>query len=723
MVGFLRDSTIEEEDLNQQQPLKLENSDDPLPLDFSFSELDDFSLSFVDSILDFDSLTDWIQENPVLEMDDSKPADTEKVDSVKMDDKGMMDKDGSCGETNFGDGFQKLGDLGSSIEEDIGKVSLDGLVVAESGVMSDQPASVGGNGAKSVEIVGVDENVVKSSETLGIINESGSKNAEIVTIDGDGPKSDETESDGHESGSSEDTDSSSSSASSSSSSSSSEEEDDEDDDDEEEGEGTEEQKKEGEIDMEEGEIRDSEVVAWSEDEDDEEDGSVTKGPIRSKNELEVLPPVPPVKVTLQPHHQILPVGVILSIVGTQVIVEGVEKHNPLNEGSILWITESRSPLGLVDEIFGPVKNPYYIIRYNSENEVPAGVEQGTSISFVREFAQHVLNDSSLYKKGYDASGENDEELSEEAEFSDDEKEAEYKRMLKMTKRGSNDPKVGNNRKKDRKKFKNHGRTWQNSRPSTPQTQEGVHQPPTNQNQRCAPRPAASLDNGSCSYSFGTGQQGFASSPSLVPLFPQLVQAPGFIPTSSGVWTNGMMPCEQQQQQNMVFHNGVPTNGMPWTQQNQFQQSYQMPLPNRMPFQQQMQFVPSQSLPPNMVFPAAQPNFCTGPAFAPWPGSLGQSDGFNQPSGMGLQCQQAPISRNVGEQPRQPPMSINVGEQQRQAPMSMNVGQQPRPLIPGNIEVSQPQQFNQGMHRGCGSKPYHHRGGGRFGGGRGRNKSK
>lgn len=108
---------------------------------------------------------------------------------------------------------------------------------------------------------------------------------------------------------------------------------------------------------------------------------------------------------------------IVQIIGTQVIVEGIEKHNPLFDGSILWITESRSPLGMVDEIFGPVKNPYYMIRYNSESDIPSGIQQGTPISFVPEFANHVLNDCNIYKKGYDASGENDEEVTDEAEFS------------------------------------------------------------------------------------------------------------------------------------------------------------------------------------------------------------------------------------------------------------------------------------------------------------------
>ncbi|CAA6668801.1 unnamed protein product [Spirodela intermedia] len=191
-----------------------------------------------------------------------------------------------------------------------------------------------------------------------------------------------------------------------------------------------------------------------------DDDVATKGPIKSKNELEVSqrhlivegsPPVLPVNATLEPHHQTHSVGAISSIVDNRVIVEGVAEHNPLNEGSILWVTETRSPLGTVDEIFGPVKNPYYIVRYNSEEEIPAGICEGTAISFASEFAGHILNDPSLYKKGYDASGENDEEVDEEVEFSDDEREAEYRRSLRQTKRGTDGSRQRNSEPFDKKK--------------------------------------------------------------------------------------------------------------------------------------------------------------------------------------------------------------------------------------------------------------------------------
>ncbi|CAK9184840.1 unnamed protein product, partial [Ilex paraguariensis] len=437
--------------------------------------------------------------------------------------------------------------------------------------------------------------------------------------------------------------------------------------------------------------------AWSDDGDDEEDGSrssALQGPIKSKNELGDLPAVPPVNITLQPYHQTLPVGVVLSIMGAQVIVEGMEKHDPLNEGSILWITESRSPLGLVDEIFGPVKNPYYMIRYNSDSEVPAGIQQGTLISFVPEFANHVLNDLNLYKKGYDASGENDEEVFDEVEFSDDEKEAEYKRMLKMTKRGTNDQKSGN-RTKDKKKFKNRGGNWKNDQISMTEAPAGVGQPLTDQNQLFIPPVSALLGQDNCLRS-SESVQSFAGGSSFLPTFPQVSQAPGLNAPSNGVWAN-TISC--QQPRNMRFPSSFSTNGMAWQQQNHPHQC-QMLLPNVAPFQQDN----SHMLPSNFVLPGGQTNFVRAPPFSPWPASLGQH-GFNQPpSGVGLTGRHAFQPINVGAK-----VPYNGSQIQH------NYDLQPSSFISGNNETSQG--FSQGVNSCCGRKP-NRRGCGRFGSGRG-----
>ncbi|KAL1362969.1 hypothetical protein HN51_011175 [Arachis hypogaea] len=381
-----------------------------------------------------------------------------------------------------------------------------------------------------------------------------------------------------ESESDEESESSTSSSSESSSSSSEESgsgDSDSDDDDEEEEENGEDA--DADVEVEEGEIDGSDddddgekMVSWIMEDDggdgDDDEADVGGGePIKSKNELEDLPPVPPINVTLEPSHQMRPVGVVMSKLGAKVIVEGVEKHDPLSEGSILWITESRKPLGLIDEIFGPVKNPYYVVRYNSENEVPTEVQGGTSISFVPEFANYVLNNKDLYKKGYDASGANDEELSDELEFSDDEKEAEYRRMQRMAKRGPND--------------QNPSKSKHNKKKVSPQKHAVTSIPKAS-----APPAAPPHDRRNCLPFPGQGQGPFAGTSAFPPFpIPNSNAGPNIPP--NGVWTNGAtLP---QQPLPTVIPNIFPTNGMPWCPQNtQFPHQLPMAMPG-VPFQQQL----------------------------------------------------------------------------------------------------------------------------------------
>ncbi|XVE66234.1 hypothetical protein DITRI_Ditri08aG0064100 [Diplodiscus trichospermus] len=424
---------------------------------------------------------------------------------------------------------------------------------------------------------------------------------------------------------------------------------------------------------------------------DEDDGAgAMRGPIRSKNEFEVLPLVPPLVVALQPHHQMLPVGVVLSIIGTKVIVEGREQHNPLNEGSVLWITIDRSPLGLVDEIFGPVKNPYYVVRYNSESEVPAGIYEGSSISFVPEFANHVLNDKKLHKKGYDASGENDEELSDDVEFSDDEKEAEYKRMQKMRQRALNQ-RVGN-RKSNKKKVKSRNWAWRNDRSSAQQTSTVVGQQTSNQNQHNFSTVAASLGNLNCSSS--VVEQNIVGGSGFIRPFSVMPQYSGFISSSYGVWANGV-PTQKPQNANKFS-----ADGMQLLSQNYEQQP--IPLPTRMPYQLQ-QFDPSLSTLPNAVIPGGQSNLYAGPASAPWLG-IADQNGFSQNTfGVGIE----------GQQFRGALQGILANEPAADGNCNLQV-------IQGNFKTSE--HFNLGAS-GRGKKPYRRaRDRGRFTGGTGHQQS-
>jgi H/ACA ribonucleoprotein complex non-core subunit NAF1 len=633
-------------------------------IDFAHTEFDDLSLKIDDSSFDFDSIKDWIIEDPDTYMAGSNP-DSLIVGSVKAVVGVVEPKE-------------------STIEKEMEKFSLKGGLdesVAEENKSKDTCSEI--NEENTLEINCDDQNPV---EKIGVTEDVAMKTDALV---------DESS----ESGESESESSESSSSSSESSSSSSDDDDDNAD------------VADEKQDIEEGEIRDSnanEMAAWT-DEEDEAVG-VKAGPVTSKNELQVLPHVPPVNVTLQPSHQTSPVGVVISIVDSKVIVEGVENHSPLNEGSILWITETRLPLGLVDEIFGPVENPYYIVRYNSEDEVPKEIHEGTLVSFVPEFVNYVLINSSLKKKGYDASNEYDEELSDELEFSDDEKEKEYRKMKKQSKRVSNDQDLGN-RNGGKKKSMNKGRNkWKSEQNPSPTP------PPVNtvQNQCQSQSPSQSAGSSGPGFvqgfgggpgtvqpfrqvvpnggAWGSGMmpgqqpqmvQGFPGGPTPGPMFGQMAQGPGFpgaVP--NGVWMNGMMwqPCGLPG--GFQFNPSGP--GIPPSYgAGPFFPTWQ-PQPNMGP--------PNGMLPPGVN--PVPPNFGPGPNFGNWQPNQG---GFNQPQvGMG---------------------QVNMGENGMMMSPANSVlppGVNPSPTGP-------PQGFNQGSGYDRGGRGS--RGGGRFGRGRGRHQPK
>nr|GMD31930.1 H/ACA ribonucleoprotein complex non-core subunit NAF1-like [Ipomoea batatas] len=743
MVGFVHSPPGEQEssEPKTQSVSEQGKASDPL-VEQLLLDVEDYSLSFTNSFLDFDYLNDWIDPR-------SDPYSMEAGDFGAVTAGGDFSSNGACEQVDYSEGREKMGslsclgaeksahgsldkgvgidcggevkvkeeivvscgdgkvgELGCLIEEEMGKVNLNGVlsVKEEDGVMD-----------RDINSVGIAED---GGEGIAMNNgkEKGVKNELVIGEDESSADSD----------SGSETESSSSSSSSASSS--------DDDDEDEENEDNDNSNRKG-SEMEEGEILACsayDMVAWSADEDDDVEESGPKGPIRSKNELKDLPYVPPVNVTIQPHHQTLPVGNISSIIGAQVIVEGVEKHNPLNEGSILWITESRSPLGIVDEIFGPVKNPYYIVRYNSENDVPVGIQQGTSVSFVQEFANHVLNDKNIYKKGYDASGDNDEELSEEAEFSDDEKEAEYKRLMKMKKRGTSEQKFGN-KSMDKKKVKNRPVNQKQNQAFAPQTStgnvSGNLSVPVDQSQQCVPPFAASGDqrnnvstggqaqgsgNGPWSdpalpqmaqfHSYGAPSSGLGMNGipcqqpqnAGLPSFPAPTQSPGFV-TPPGVLTAGVPP--QQQQQRMAFPGVFPAINMQWPQQSHPHPVFQMPFPNMLPLQQQMNA--GQMFPSNFM-PGGQPGFNTGSV------ALGQGI-FNQPPfGLGLHNQSTPLPMNSGQQVV-PPNGPQSGSNNDSWP-------------PPSISTTPDSSWNSNQPRHShGGRQANRRGGGggRFRGGRGR----
>lgn len=199
---------------------------------------------------------------------------------------------------------------------------------------------------------------------------------------------------------------------------------------------------------------------------DDADGAA---PPRSRNEIDAdRMDIAPLDVTITDAHNLIPFGAIKTILEKAVIIEsspsgtntarqGVASAtaafsaldlscaSALNEDAVLCLAQSRKPFGRVFETFGPVRSPFYIVRFSSAealNKLKPELAVGAKVSFVAELSS-VVYARDLAQKGYDASNIHDEELpSGGMEYSDDEAEAAAKRARKRAARDARDATEG-----------------------------------------------------------------------------------------------------------------------------------------------------------------------------------------------------------------------------------------------------------------------------------------
>ncbi|KAK3337825.1 Gar1/Naf1 RNA binding region-domain-containing protein [Neurospora tetraspora] len=176
--------------------------------------------------------------------------------------------------------------------------------------------------------------------------------------------------------------------------------------------------------------------------DEEEEDGPNKGkgagaPLRTKNEV-VEEVIPKPEVVITPEMKIEPLAHVEFIVENTVVMKSrvPGEVKVLDLGSVLC-KEDRTVIGALAEIIGNVKSPLYTCAFANQDEIKElGLEVGTPIFYSVEHANYVFTQELKKQKGTDASNLHDEEVgADEMEFSDDEKEAEYKKQLKMKKRG------------------------------------------------------------------------------------------------------------------------------------------------------------------------------------------------------------------------------------------------------------------------------------------------
>jgi H/ACA ribonucleoprotein complex non-core subunit NAF1 len=177
--------------------------------------------------------------------------------------------------------------------------------------------------------------------------------------------------------------------------------------------------------------------AMQDSDDDEEGGNRSGGNIRSKNEEpESAPPKP--EVEIGSNDEVVLLGPILHIVENSAVIRGNTDgaYRVLDAGSVLCKAD-RTVVGAVADVIGNVRSPMYVLRFAQVSDlVKDGLEAGQDLYYPTKHASFVFTEELRNIKGSDASNLHDEEVgAEEAEFSDDEKEAAHKRELKARRRG------------------------------------------------------------------------------------------------------------------------------------------------------------------------------------------------------------------------------------------------------------------------------------------------
>lgn len=114
------------------------------------------------------------------------------------------------------------------------------------------------------------------------------------------------------------------------------------------------------------------VEAWFSEEEEDFEKSAS-GPPRTKNEVKnVVEELVVVKdITVSENDTLIHIGHVLYSIEAEysIIVQGIQNKSPLEEGSVLCLTD-RVLLGRVYEIFGPISSPYYVVKCGTVETVP-----------------------------------------------------------------------------------------------------------------------------------------------------------------------------------------------------------------------------------------------------------------------------------------------------------------------------------------------------------------
>lgn len=176
---------------------------------------------------------------------------------------------------------------------------------------------------------------------------------------------------------------------------------------------------------------------------------VKEGPPRTKNELRLcdLPPVEDLDVQVS-ESEVKKMGRISSWVEELVVIESCAGIPAIDVDSVLFLDNGQRALGRVFDVFGPVSQPYYSVRFNSDKHIQEkGLERGMDVFYApkSEYTSFIFLEQLMRLKISDASWKDDEEPPPQfLDYSDDEEERKAKQtrtIEKMVEGGATEEEV------------------------------------------------------------------------------------------------------------------------------------------------------------------------------------------------------------------------------------------------------------------------------------------
>ena len=155
--------------------------------------------------------------------------------------------------------------------------------------------------------------------------------------------------------------------------------------------------------------------------------------MRTQNEVDETYAKPDIQVT--DDTKITELGAVESIVDNIIVIKANTSgdYQVLEAGSALCLGD-KTIIGQISETIGRVQDPRYSVGFADAAEIATmGITKETPVYFVNEHSTFVFTEPLRAQKHTDASGQYDEEAKVQ-EFSDDEEEAEHKRMVKAEKK-------------------------------------------------------------------------------------------------------------------------------------------------------------------------------------------------------------------------------------------------------------------------------------------------